>query len=230
MIKEKCLVIKKEILEASGVFDNFPLKNDVRCGLKKLNQGEIDRFVRLVKKNKTFKERFGIFGVENNSDWQQVICYSVFLKDKKFFVYQRALNDSRYPEKRLGGKISIGVGGHINAFRETLVESIYREMQEELIISKDEKEIRNIVSSFNCEPVALLKDETSEVGRMHLGLVNLIEVKNSDIDIKIRNDSENIFGEFMTLKELIFFIHDKSLVLENWTELLIDQCFRNCDL
>jgi len=226
---EKCLAVKKSLLEEESFLKDFPKKNGLNCGLKNLNKNETKNFINFVEKNKVFKERFGLSRVEEDSFWQQIICYLVIVNEDKFFVYQRKIEDPKYPEKRLEGKISVGIGGHINP-GDTLMGSLYRELQEELVITLNSKELKDVITSnnsisnyLNIKPVALIKDDTNDVGKVHLGLVCIVEPKEMNIEFNIRKNFEIIFGKFMDMEEYKKLIEKQGFVAESWTEIVINQ-------
>ena len=55
---------------------------------------------------------------ERNTEFKQPIGYTMIVNPqfKKVFAYQRSSKDSEYKEKRLQGKWSWGLGGHIEPF------------------------------------------------------------------------------------------------------------------
>lgn len=95
---------------------------------------------------------------EHNEDFKQIIPY-ILIADpelRKLVCYQRT---KLAGEKRLHGKSSIGFGGHINT-KETLEEAALRELKEETGLEGQK-----------LYPVAWLNDDSTEVGRVHLGLI-----------------------------------------------------------
>lgn len=115
-------------------------------------------------------QRFIARGIcEEDPTFKQLIPYQLFAFNERFFVYQRG---GGVGEGRLAGRLSVGVGGHINredadpgglltaaAYREALL----RERREELVNSEA------VTSSF----VGWINDDASPVGRVHLGAVHL---------------------------------------------------------
>lgn len=108
---------------------------------------------------------------ENNPDYKQIIPYQIFHSDKRFFVYRRG---EQIGEGRLTGRLSIGIGGHINIMdidpRQdpclSYSNALMRERTEELSGFKVVKE------AF----LGWINDETEPVGKVHLGAVHLCDV------------------------------------------------------
>ena len=112
---------------------------------------------------------------EDDPDFKQIIPYQVFCCGDKFFVFRRG---GGVGEQRLSGRLSIGIGGHINnrdseagvmtpaAFERALL----RERREELVLSGP------VTSTF----FGLINDDSDAVGRVHLGAVFLCRVGNEN--------------------------------------------------
>ena len=134
--------------------------------------------------------------------YKQLIPYQVFSSRGKIFVYIRG---GGVGEKRLAGRLSIGVGGHINSndavagllVIEQYYRALFREREEELDCSED------LVPRF----IGWINDDSDPVGQVHLGAVHLCEVSAvSAIAIKeggedIRGDGWWTIDEIMTAKE-----------------------------
>ncbi len=104
--------------------------------------------------------------MESDPSFKQVIPYLVLRDGPDWFLMQRtrAGGDSRLHERW-----SIGVGGHLNPGDADLAGGLAREWREEL------------VAAF--EPdyrfVGLLNDDTTDVGRVHLGVVFVADAQRS---------------------------------------------------
>lgn len=124
---------------------------------------------------------------ENDPTYKQIIPYMVFQFEDKYFVMQRKTTAG---EQRLAGLYSLGIGGHIRK-EDMTDDSIYtwakREFNEEVNYS-GELEIHNL---------GVLNDDSTDVGKVHLGLLLLLKGKSGEISIKDEHKS----GKLMTLEE-----------------------------
>ena len=116
---------------------------------------------------------------ETDKDFQQIIPY-VLVKnsDGKFASYTRHGN-----EKRLHGKLSCGIGGHIDetdkadSFDDTLANGMCRELYEEL---KDFDR-----SKVKLSYLGIINEIESDVGEVHLGLVFLMECNDGYVPTQL---------------------------------------------
>jgi predicted NUDIX family phosphoesterase len=123
---------------------------------------------------------------EENEEWKQIIPYQLLRHDSRFFVFQRG---RAVGEQRLAGRWSIGIGGHVNADdtkdgsmdEAGLLAAAAREFREEL----------DFAGTTKITPVGLINDESDSVGRVHLGLVLLHDLKG-DLSLRLRNESEDL--------------------------------------
>jgi len=82
-------------------------------------------------------------------------------------------------ESRLHAKLSIGVGGHVNPIDmgdgrtgpAAYNAAVTREIEEEL----------NLPEEHEHRIIALLNDESSAVGQVHLGIVHLVDLKSEAV-------------------------------------------------
>ena len=150
---------------------------------------------------------------EIDETYKQPIPYAVIRRGDKVFAYQRLQGAG---ETRLHGKLSIGVGGHMNSiegkrnFSEILHENLMREIEEELIIEGDGK--------FEIKTIGLINDDEDETGRVHLGFLVVIDI--SDQTVRVR-ETEELAGGFVSIKALK--APSKSYDrLENWSKIAIN--------
>lgn len=136
----------------------------------------------------------------------QLIPYVVIMSpDKKIFSYQR-----RGSEKRLIDRFSIGIGGHINpedrrkglGFKDnpygigwdTVKQAAVREVCEELdmdpAVVKANLKLCGIVYTPNDETADSSKPGPA-VGEVHIGIVYVLSVENSEIKVK---EEDSIIG------------------------------------
>lgn len=148
---------------------------------------------------------------EENTDFKQPIPYAVIKRGNEVFIYERLKGAG---ESRLHNKLSLGIGGHMNAvegfnnFEELLTENLWRELEEELEISD---------TIFEVDIIGLINDDSDEVGRVHLGILAVIEV-HEDVTVQVR-ETEELDGKFITIDELRKQeIYDR---LENWSQIVV---------
>jgi len=221
----ECLVVKKEILEKTDFWQRIPRNSEGKLfGFLKLKTQETHEFLKMTRENKQFKERVGPEGIENNPEWQQIIFYGLIRQGDKFFAYQRGGKDSKYKEERLQLKISAGVGGHIESFDSSLLDSLYRELDEEVVFEKNGRVInlKDFLNLAKIRIIGLIKYETDEVGEVHLGLACEINLLDPDLAVEIR-EGENVEGRMMNIQEYQDWIKRGEAVPEFWTQIFIEE-------
>ncbi len=97
--------------------------------------------------------------VEQDPSFKQIIPYVIMVYRKTFLSFIRGKKSGEF---RLLGKRSIGIGGHINLTDLTYEIGVDREVNEEVFVE---------TAANNCI-VALLNDDSNEVGRVHFGIVH----------------------------------------------------------
>jgi predicted NUDIX family phosphoesterase len=119
--------------------------------------------------------------MEQDPDFKQLIPYVIFrylnaAGEDTVFQYTRGKGQG---EQRLHSKRSIGIGGHISADDLATVQThdgVYAEgMRRELA-----EEVR-IDTPFQERCVGLINDDETEVGRVHLGVVHLVDVAEPNV-------------------------------------------------
>lgn len=123
--------------------------------------------------------------LETSSSYRQLIPYTLIRHGESYFAYGRSSSGG---EARLHGKLSVGVGGHIDlsdiqvdAFsgidlEKTISTALSRELDEEISIEG------NIISVKTMD--YLICSNASEVDKVHLGIVIVIEVDSPNISTK----------------------------------------------
>lgn len=152
--EEQVLVIERKVLEQVGMFQGLTF--DVERYLREFFVQGVPRFMPRSQ-------------VEENPAYKQLIPYVLMSYQDKYLSYVRG---RRAGETRLVGNRSIGIGGHINPvddmplfdtdFYETYLTAVKREVAEEV----------SVETSHTDSIVALLNDESNEVGSVHLGIVH----------------------------------------------------------
>ena len=156
MSEEHVLVIPASRLSLLGEFSGF----------RPFHQPDLDALL-----NPEFMEFRPRSTVEEDPSFKQLIPYAILQADvdgvTKLFQYTRGKGQG---EKRLHALRSIGIGGHISredADNADLYRSgMLRELTEETIIE----------AAYDEELVGFIYDDTSAVGRVHLGVVHLLKL------------------------------------------------------
>ena len=195
--EEKVLVVERKVLEEAGMFQGLAF--DVERYLPCLLAPGVPRF--MVRSE-----------AETNPDFKQLIPYVILSCDGRILSYVRG---KRAGEARLVGRRSIGIGGHINPtdemplldsdFHDAYLTAVQREVAEEVAIE----------SSHRDRIVALINDDSTDVGKVHLGIVH-----HWILDRPLVNRREQMITQmaFMTPAEL----HNVRDSLETWSQLCLD--------
>jgi predicted NUDIX family phosphoesterase len=193
--QENILVIKRSLLDQLGNFHglNFEPGKYLEAILSRGNNFFLPRAQ-----------------AENDPAHKQIVPYALLTFENKVLYYVRG---KKAGEQRLVAKGSIGIGGHMNDSDESLFawdEAAYRAGVEREV----NEEVR-IDTKFEDRIVALLNDDTTEVGRVHLGIVhvfNLAEPKVEKREAMITNLA------FLGKDELLA----RRQSLETWSQLCVD--------
>jgi len=192
---EQVLVIKRALFDELGDFHGVNLK--------------VDHYLPTILEpaNNFFLQRDL---AENDPSHKQIIPYAIFRHGDRFLHYIRGKKSG---EQRLATKGSIGIGGHVNAEdfaapsleRTTYTNGVEREVNEELCIR----------AGHTQKIIALLNDDTTEVGRVHLGVVHLFELDGD----RVESNEDGICDlTFLTREEL----HTRRDQLETWSQICLD--------
>jgi predicted NUDIX family phosphoesterase len=128
----------------------------------------LDAFVAAV-------ERAGLYAsraeMEQDPTFKQIIPYLVLRDGARYFLMQRTMAGG---DSRLHDRFSIGVGGHLNPGDGGLLGGLRREWAEELVADFE--------PAFRL--IALLNDDTTPVGSVHLGAVYLADAGGRPVAIR----------------------------------------------
>lgn len=193
MTDENILVVRRkaifEPLLATGLF-----------------RGAKDRLYSTVLANYEFMPRAK---AETDEAFKQIIPYVVVRHESKFLLLRRTKMQG---EARLHGKLTIGVGGHLNdqkpeANKDVIMAGLFRELREEL----------NLPFVNNIHYVGYVNDEESVVGRVHLGLVFFVTSTSPIYEVRERSN----FGDlgWLGLGDLSR-ERDK---MESWSQFVFDR-------
>ena len=146
---------------------------------------------------------------ENSPEYKQIIPYVVMEHDGKVLVYTRTKKGG---EGRLHDKHSIGIGGHINPEdRYTVMAAIAREIAEEVKFPKIDKK------QWSLKSLALIYDDSNDVGKVHFGYVWLLSFDKSVKELPV--PAEDAVAEFKWVpKDKIKYQKN----LENWSKMVLE--------
>src|SRR5579862_892706 len=195
MKEEMVLVVRRSLLEKLGVFHGLSF--------------DVDRYLPalLSRENNFFMARSI---AETDPAFKQIIPYALLSHGGKILHYVRGKKSG---EQRLAAKGSIGISGHMNDMdeglfaldREAYLAGVRREVEEEL----------RVETPYTNRIVALLNDDTTEVGRVHLGVVHLFELETAQVG---KREAMITGLAFLTPEEL----RAKRENLETWSQLCLD--------
>jgi predicted NUDIX family phosphoesterase len=151
--------------------------------------------------------------VETDENYKQVIPYALLKYGETYFYYMRS---KKVSEERLRLNFSLGVGGHVNAY--DFVPDL-RNYLDILVNARD----REILEEFDCrlKPGAniagLINDNSTAVGRVHLGVVYECELLNDAVTPRETANFER-YG-FASIDEL----RRREDSFENWSRILVSE-------
>src|SRR3954463_4210059 len=151
---------------------------------------------------------------ENDPGYKQIIPYALITHGNQVLHYVRG---KKAGEQRLVAKGSIGIGGHMNDTDESLFafdENAYRAG-----VEREVNEEINMSSAFEDRVVALLNDDTTEVGRVHLGIVHVFKLAQPKVE---KRESMITNLSFLDRAQLVA-LRDN---LETWSQLCVDSLDR----
>lgn len=190
--QENILVVSRD-----KIFNNIP----AWTGLKKDN---LATYVSLIEEYKEFLPRYLM---EEDIRYKQIIPYLIFHYKNKYFLMQRTAHAT---EQRLKNKYSLGIGGHIrkeDMGNGSLIDWAHREFHEEV----------NYSGKIVAQPLGILNDDSSDVGKVHLGFAFILHGDNDIISVK----SELKSGELVTLDQGLLYRDS----MESWTQIVFDALF-----
>lgn len=195
-MKGKVLVISTDDLFKiiGGKFQEF---KPLRCGIFP----EIEKNARWMKRVRA----------EENPDFKQFIPYGViFTPGRRVFWYRRSKRDKEYPERRLQGKISIGVGGHITPSDDSanfITAAMLRELGEEV----------KFTGAPQITMLGGINDDSNPVSSVHFGLLFLIRIPTENVVIKGKEIAEGGLKSVTELKEIFATAKD----VEGWSRIAL---------
>jgi predicted NUDIX family phosphoesterase len=172
------------------------------CDFHGIRNADLSGLQGAVRRRGRYLERTA---AEHNSAFKQLIPYVVVRDGERVFLMQRT---DAGGDRRLHGKASIGVGGHLNPVddgEDPLMAGLRREWAEEVEADWEPE----------FELVGLLNDETNPVGAVHLGVVFSVEAAGRAVSVRER---DKLRGEFVGASD-VRAARDR---LETWSVLVAD--------
>ena len=176
--EERVLCFPRKLLEELGVFQG--LSFDVQKYLPVVTASS-----QLIYLNRT--------EAEQDKRYKQLIPYVLLICDGKILRYRRGKGGQ---ETRLHGLYSVGVGGHISDEDHGLFskdvgywDGMRRELMEEVAI----EEVKDAA-------VAVINDDSTDVGYVHFGVVHVVHVHN---EVVAGRRSGIVGPEFVPLEDAV---------------------------
>jgi len=147
---------------------------------------------------------------EQNPAHKQIIPYALIAFENSVVYYVRG---KKAGEQRLVAKGSIGIGGHMNEGDESLFaldEQAYR-----VGVEREVNEEIKINTQFDDRIVALINDDTTDVGRVHLGVVHVFRLAEPKVE---KREAMITALTFLTKEELV----TRRESLESWSQICVD--------
>jgi len=198
------MAVERDLLFGRDHFEGF------------IPHGEIDYEARILRNIKYMKRG----PLEEDPSHKQPIGYALIVNPgrRMVFAYKRAEQDESYAEKRLQGKWSWGIGGHIEEDKEgtggnPIHNSLLREVSEEV---RMDGQITNITK------LGYINREVG-VHQVHFGILYLIETDSTEVKPE---DSEIAQGGLMGLGQLEEILYSNDCVVEEWSLIAFSQLKR----
>jgi predicted NUDIX family phosphoesterase len=160
---------------------------------------DVDTFLAAVRRHGRFEPRTAM---EADPGFKQIIPYLVLRDGPRYFLMRRTKAGG---DVRLHDRWSIGVGGHLNPGDGDLDGGLRREWAEELVAG--------FVPEFQL--LGLLNDDTTDVGRVHLGAVFTADAAGRPVTIR---ETDKLSGGFATAEDVGRVAGD----LETWSRIVFE--------
>lgn len=191
--EERVLCFPRKLLEEVGLFEGLSLEVEKYLAV-------VTSRSKLVHLNRT--------DAEQDKRYKQLIPYVLLICDGKILRYRRGRGGQ---ETRLHGLYSVGIGGHISdedhgLFSKDLgyQDGMRREIMEEVAV----EEVKE-------STVAVINDDSTEVGCVHFGVVHIMHVANERI---VGRRSGIVGPEFIPIAEAV----KNASGYESWSRLCLE--------
>ena len=196
--EEQVLVVERKVLEQVGMFQGLTL--DVERYLSRLFAPGILSFMPRPQ-------------AEADPAYKQLIPYVIMSNNGRYLSYVRG---KRAGETRLLGLRSIGIGGHINPVDNEvpLFDTDFRQMYG-IAVEREVAEEVSVEANHTDQIVALLNDDSNEVGSVHLGVVHYWILDAPKVSRREQMITQMAFMSPAELREL----RD---TMETWSQLCLE--------
>jgi len=194
--EERVLCFERKLLENLGVFQGLSL--------------EVEKYLPVITaaSHLTYLNRND---AEQDKRYKQLIPYVLLICNDRLLRYRRGRGGE---ETRLHGLYSVGIGGHISEEDHGLFskgvgyqEGMMREVREEVAIEQ-----------VNEAAVAVINDDSTDVGYVHFGVVHIMQVAN---EAAAGRRSGIVSPEFIPIVDAV----KNASSYESWSRL----CLENLD-
>lgn len=191
--EERVLCFERRLLEELGLFQGLNLN--------------VDHYLPVITSpsNIVYQNRSE---AENDKRFKQLIPYVLIICNDKILRYRRGKGGG---ETRLHGLFSVGIGGHISEEDNGLFskgpgyrEGMRRELMEEVAIE-----------NFKDVAVAVINDDATAVGYVHLGVVHVVNVPDEKI---VGRRSGIVSPEFVSIADAI----KDGAAYESWSRFCLE--------
>ena len=171
---------------------------------------QLQRCLDFILANHSFRSRAI---VEEDNSFKQIIPYVLVRHESRYLLTRRT---NRQTEKRLHGKYSIGIGGHINDTetlapgKNVLEAGLERELEEEIHLHGPRKSL---------ELAGIISDDSTPVGEVHLGLVFVLETGTADFTV---NEPDLMTAEWAAVEKL----REVSEQMETWSQIALKEMLK----
>lgn len=194
--EERVLCFKRKLLEDLGVFQGLSL--------------EVERYLPVVT-SRSHLLYLNRSEAEQDRGYKQLIPYVLLICNDQLLRYRRGKGGA---ETRLHGLYSVGIGGHISEEDHGLFsrdigyhEGMLREVREEVAIEQVKE-----------ATVAVINDDSTEVGYVHFGVVHIMQVAS---EAAAGGRSGIVSPEFIPIAEAV----ENASSYESWSRF----CLENLD-
>ena len=200
--EEQVLVLPTSEFHALGHFQGF--------------SSDIDRYLPALLESTSLSYR-PRGEMEQDPSFKQLIPYVLFRYTgadgtPRLFQYTRGGGQG---EARLHAKRSVGIGGHISTEdssagtnHDVYREGMARELNEEVVIE----------TTYTEQRVGLINDDETPVGKVHLGVVHLFDVKSPNVHPR---EEEILNACFLPIEEILAQLDQ----FESWSQIVVPALF-----